>query len=296
MLRIGVDLGGTKIEVIVLDETGRSLIRRRVATPQNDYKATLAAIVGLVESVERETGQQASVGIGIPVAESLSTGLIKNANSTCLIGKPLRSDLQALLQRAVRVANDANCFALSEAVDGAGQGAEVVFGVILGTGVGGGIVVRHQTIDGINRIAGEWGHNPLPFCDEETCPPPRCYCGRFGCIESWISGPGLADDHLRHGGNRLSAEEIAVMSANGHTACEATLGRYERRLARSLAMVINILDPEIIVLGGGLSNIDRLYENVPSLWRQYVFSDSVATRLVQNQHGDSSGVRGAAWL
>ncbi len=296
MLRIGVDLGGTKIEVIVLDETGRSLIRRRVATPQNDYKATLAAIVGLVESVERETGQQARVGIGIPGAESLSTGLIKNANSTCLIGKPLRSDLQALLQRAVRVANDANCFALSEAVDGAGQGAEVVFGVILGTGVGGGIVVRHQTIDGINRIAGEWGHNPLPFCDEETCPPPRCYCGRVGCIESWISGPGLADDHLRHGGNRLSAEEIAVMSANGHTACEATLGRYERRLARSLAMVINILDPEIIVLGGGLSNIDRLYENVPSLWRQYVFSDSVATRLVQNQHGDSSGVRGAAWL
>lgn len=296
MLRIGVDLGGTKIEVIALDEAGNTLIRRRIATPQNSYAGTLAAIVSLIASAERELGQQASVGIGIPGAESLSTDLIKNANSTCLIGKPLRHDLQALLQREVRFANDANCFALSEAVEGAGQGSELVFGVILGTGVGGGIVVRQQIISGANRIAGEWGHNPLPFLQEEDHPPPGCYCGRFGCIESWISGPGLADDHWRNTGNALRPEKIAALSASGDPFCAATLARYERRLAKSLALVINILDPEVIVLGGGLSNLDRLYRNVPLLWQQYVFSDSVTTRLVQNQYGDSSGVRGAAWL
>ena len=296
MLRVGVDLGGTKIEIMALDASGRSLIRRRISTPQNDYRGTVVAIANLVKSVESEIGKQGRVGIGIPGAESLRTGLIKNANSTCLIDKPLRNDLQELLQREIRMANDANCFALSEAVDGAGQGSEIVFGVILGTGVGGGIVVRQQIINGVNRIAGEWGHNPLPFLQDEDHPPANCYCGRFGCIESWISGPGLADDHRRNVGSLLSPQEIADLSACGDPGCEATLKRFERRLAKALALVINILDPDVIVLGGGLSNLERIYRNVPSLWQQHVFSDSVATRLVRNRHGDSSGVRGAAWL
>ena len=292
LLRLGLDLGGTKIEIIALDPSGQELLRRRVATPQGDYRATLAAVAVLVESVENELGQRGNVGLGIPGAESAG-GLIKNANSTCLIGKPLRRDLQTLLQREIRIENDANCFALSEAVDGAGQGADIVFGVILGTGVGGGIVVRERVLAGANHIAGEWGHNPLPIAEEETLPPPPCYCGRQGCVESWLSGPALSADHARHTGEMLVPQVIAE---RGDAACEATLARYERRLAKALAQVVNILDPQIIVLGGGLSNMQRLYANVPRLWTKYIFSDQVRTRLARHRHGDSSGVRGAAWL
>jgi fructokinase len=238
--------------------------------------------------------------VGIPGAESRGSGLIKNANSTCLIGQPLKRDLQALLQREVRIANDANCFALSEASDGAGAGARVVFGVILGTGVGGGIVVDGKVLAGANAIAGEWGHNPMP--DEHH--HDTCYCGREGCIELYLSGPGLAADHRRSVGipagrpvsGELQAVDIARTAATGDAACEATLQRYEARLARALAQAINILDPDVIVLGGGLSNMDRLYESVPRLWGEHVFSDQVATRLLKHHHGDSSGVRGAAWL
>ncbi len=304
MLRIGIDLGGSKIEIVALDERNdgghEELIRRRIPTPQGDYPATLTAIAALVESVESTLGRRGSVGVGMPGAEllpnSMATSLIKNANSTCLIGKPLRHDLQTLLQREIRLANDANCFALSEAIDGAGQGSEVVFGVILGTGVGGGIVVRGQVLTGANRIAGEWGHNPLPHSETETLAPPKCYCGRQGCVETWLSGPGLANDHARHNAERLSPTEIAQRADAGDIACEATLLRYERRLAQALAQVINILDPDVIVLGGGLSQLDRLYANVPKLWTSHVFSDVIVTRLERNVHGDASGVRGAAWL
>jgi len=295
-LRIGIDLGGTKIEVIALGAAGRVLARHRVPTPQGDYAATLAAVVGLVDRVEVETGRRGTVGVGTPGALSRVSGLIKNANSTCLIGEPLKDDLQALLGRELRVANDANCFALSEAVDGAGQGAPVVFGVILGTGVGGGIVVNGRVLDGANGIAGEWGHNPLPLPAGEDLPLPSCYCGRAGCIETYLSGPGLAMDHARCSGELARPEGIVAGAAEGDPACEASLARYEHRLARALAGVINILDPDVIVLGGGLSNVERLYETVPSLWRPHVFSDHVATRLLRARHGDSSGVRGAAWL
>ena len=290
-LRLGIDLGGTKIEIVALDKDGGELLRQRTATPRGDYGATLSAIARLVESAETALGRGASVGIGIPGAQSRLTGLIKNANSTWLIGRPLRRDLEALLQRPVRIENDANCFALSEATDGAGAGAEVVFGVILGTGVGGGIVVRGQLVVGANAIAGEWGHNPLPDARR-----PRCYCGRYGCIETLLSGPGMARDHEAACGQRLAAHEIAARAVAGDPDCAATLERYQARLARALAQVINILDPDVIVLGGGLSNIDRLYEQVPRLWQAHVFSDRVATRLVKHRHGDSSGVRGAAWL
>lgn len=296
MLKLGIDLGGTKIEIAAFDAHGRELLRRRVATPQGDYPATLAAIVGLVEDAERELQARGSVGIGMPGAESRVDGLIKNANSTCLIGRPLRGDLRKLLQREVRLANDANCFALSEATDGAAAGAEVVFGVILGTGCGGGIVVRGQALEGINAIAGEWGHNPLPWPEDHERPGPSCYCGKHGCIETWLSGPGLARDHRQSTQQNLSAAAIASHAEQGDAACEASMARYEDRLARGLAQVINLLDPDVIVLGGGVSNIARLYRNVPRLWTRYVFSDHVATRLVAPLHGDSSGVRGAAWL
>ena len=295
-LRLGIDLGGSKIELVALDDCGRVLLRRRRPTPGGSYRETVAAIGGLVAAAERDLGQRGSVGVGIPGAESTVDGTIKNANSTWLIGHALRDDLQTLLQREVRLANDANCFALSEATDGAAEGAETVFGVILGTGVGGGIVVRQQVLAGANRIAGEWGHNPLPLPEEESLPPPPCYCGRCGCIETWLSGPALAADHLRHGGEALTAPQIASRANGGDSVCDATLQRYERRLAKALAMVVNILDPDAIVLGGGLSNIDRLYRSVPQLWRRYIFSDVVQTRLLRNSHGDSSGVRGAAWL
>lgn len=294
--RIGVDLGGSKIEAIALDAQGVERYRRRVRTPAGDYEATLDAVAALVLDAERALGERGTVGIGTPGAISAASGRLKNSNSVCLIGKPLREDLERRLARHVRLENDANCFALSEAVDGAGAGARVVFGVILGTGVGGGIVVHGQVIGGANSIAGEWGHNPLPRPGAEDAPAPLCYCGRLGCIETYLSGPGLARDFARHGGDEASPDRIAAAAAAGDTRAEAALARYEARLARSLAGVINILDPDVIVLGGGLSNLDRLYARVPELWREHVFSDSIATRLVKHRHGDSSGVRGAAWL
>lgn len=295
-MRLGVDLGGSKIEIVGLAADGRELLRRRIATPQGDYRATLTAIAGLVAEAEAELGQTGSVGIGIPGAESLRSGLIKNANSTCLIGQPLRHDLQTLLRREVRLANDANCFALSEAIDGAGRDVETVFGVILGTGVGGGIVIRRQVLVGANAIAGEWGHNPLPRLAAADQPAPDCYCGHRGCIETYLSGPGLTADHARHTGETLDAASIECRAAAGDAACEATLRRYEDRLGRALAGVINILDPQVIVLGGGLSNMQRLYRHLPACCAPYVFSDAVDTRFLPPVHGDSSGVRGAAWL
>jgi len=292
-LRIGIDLGGSKIEIVALADDSTELLRRRVPTPRGDYQGTLRAVADLVTAAETQLGRKGTVGVGIPGAESLVTGLIKNANSTWLIGQPLRRDLQILLQREVRLANDANCFALSEATDGAAAGAAVVFGVILGTGVGGGIVVDGKVLAGANAIAGEWGHNRLPGDEAQW---PKCYCGRKGCVETFLSGPGLQRDHAHATGEHLSAVEIATRAAGGDAACESTLCRYEARLARGLAQVVNILDPDAIVLGGGLSNLDRLYQSVPRLWCAEVFSDEVATRLVKNRHGDASGVRGAAWL
>jgi fructokinase len=294
-MRIGIDLGGTKIEAVALGPGGVELARRRVPTPQGDYVGTVRAVANLVAAIEAETGRRGRVGVGMPGAISPATGLIKNANSTCLIGQPLDRDLEAALARPVRLANDANCFALSEASDGAAAGADVVFGVILGTGVGGGIVVGGRVLAGPNAIAGEWGHNPLPWADADEQPSPACYCGKRGCIETFLSGPGLATDHAAATGERLDAEAI-VAAARTDAAAEASLRRYERRLAKALAHVINLLDPDVIVLGGGLSRIDRLYTNVPAVWGEYVFSDTVATRLVPPRHGDSSGVRGAAWL
>jgi len=296
MVRIGVDLGGTKIEIIAFDEHGRELLRRRVPTPTVEYAETLAAVAELVVFAERELGAMGTVGIGTPGAISRSTGLLKNANSTCLNGRPVMQDLEALLGREVRIANDANCFALSEATDGAARDAQVVFGVILGTGVGGGIVVARRLLVGANAIAGEWGHNPLPLPREQELPLPDCYCGRQGCIETYLSGPGMAARHAAATGIVLSPPEIIARAAAGDAGAESSLQRYEDRLARSLANVINIVDPDAIVLGGGMSNIDRLYTNVPRLWQHYVFSDRVDTKLARNHHGDSSGVRGAAWL
>ena len=275
-VRIGIDLGGTKIEGVALDDGGRELVRRRMPTPRGDYGATVATVATLAQALESETGRRGTVGVGIPGALSRLTGLVKNANSTWLIGRPLARDLEAALARPVRLANDANCFALSEAVDGAGRGARVVFGVILGTGVGGGIVVDGRVLVGPNAIAGEWGHNPLPYPGEADLPLRPCYCGRQGCIETYLCGPALERD--------------------GGAANEAAIARYEARLARALAGVINLLDPDVIVLGGGVSNVDRLYEAVPRLWGAHVFSDRVDTRLARPVHGDSSGVRGAAWL
>jgi fructokinase len=295
-LRIGIDLGGTKIEIAALDAAGEMRLRRRVATPADDYAGTLAALVALVEAADRELGAKGRVGIATPGSESLRTGRMRNANSTCLNGQPLRQDLERRLGREVRIANDANCFALSEAVDGAAQGARVVFGVILGTGVGGGVVVDGRVLTGANGIAGEWGHNPLPLPAAHDHPLPLCYCGRRGCIETYLSGPGLGADHAAVSGERFDAEEIARRADAGDAACDATLARYEARLARSLAAVINLLDPDVIVLGGGLSNVARLHASVPRLWGEHVFSDEVRTRLVPARHGDSSGVRGAAWL
>ena len=296
MMHFGIDLGGTKIELIALDEQGSERWRRRVPTPQGDYAGTLDAIAGLVEAAERALGATGSVGIGTPGAISPASGLMKNANSICLNGRPLQQDIEARLGRAVRIANDANCFALSEATDGAAAGAQVVFGVIVGTGCGAGVVVRGQVLTGPNAIAGEWGHNPLPWPQAHELPGPACYCGKHGCVETWLSGPGLAREFEAVVGQALDVPEIARRAAAGDARCEAALQRYEDRLARGLAQVINVLDPDAIVLGGGLSNLGRLYANVPSLWGRYVFSDAVQTRLLSPKHGDSSGVRGAAWL
>jgi len=293
--RIGIDLGGTKIELAALDASGAVRLRRRVPTPAGEYDATVATVGELVDAAEKELGGRASVGIATPGALSRVNGRVKNANSTCLNGRALKEDLERRLGRAVRLANDANCFALSEAVDGAARDAEVVFGVILGTGVGGGVVVRRHVLEGANAIAGEWGHNPLPLPEPDDHPLPLCYCGRRGCVETFLSGPGMSADHAHVTGERLSPGDIAER-AGSDAGCEATLARYERRLARALAGVINTLDPDAIVLGGGLSNLQRLYGRVPQLWRAHVFSDAVATRLLAPAHGDSSGVRGAAWL
>ena len=295
-MRIGIDLGGTKIEIIALDDSGKELLRRRVPTPKDHYYETLEAIFQLVRDAEAELGQQGSLGIGTPGALSRATGRLKNSNSAVLNGRPILQDLEALLQRKIRISNDANCFALSEAVDGAAAGAPVVFGMILGTGVGGGIVVNGQVLNGPNSIAGEWGHNPLPWPQSEELPGPPCYCGKHGCIETFLSGPGMMKLHQQETGEALGSAEIVQRAEQGDAGCERSLQNYENRLARSLAHVINILDPDVIVLGGGMSNIGRLYANVPALWGSWVFSDRVDTKLVKNRYGDSSGVRGAAWL
>ena len=295
-MRIGIDLGGTKIELAALDGGGTPVLRRRIPTPAGDYAATVEAMGTLVEDAEDTLGRKGSVGIAMPGALSLATGRVKNANSTWLNGQALREDLERRLARPVRLANDANCFALSEAVDGAAAAADIVFGAILGTGVGGGIVVGRRVLTGANAVAGEWGHNPLPAPDARDHPLPLCYCGRRGCIETYLSGPGLSADHARASGPRLAAEEIVRRAAAGDADCETTLARYETRLARALASVINLLDPDAIVLGGGLSNVARFYDTVPRLWGDHVFSDEVRTRLLAPAHGDSSGVRGAAWL
>ncbi|MGA7801560.1 MAG: ROK family protein [Gammaproteobacteria bacterium] len=296
MIHLGVDLGGTKIELIALDGEGREVLRRRVPTPQGDYTATLRSLTGLVQAAEAQLGPADTVGIGTPGALSRVDGRLKNSNSVCLNGRPLQADLERCLGRPLRIANDANCFALSEATDGAAAGLAVVFGVILGTGTGGGIVLDGRVLTGANAIAGEWGHNPLPWPLEAERPGPACYCGRSGCIETFLSGPGMAGDHRRRTGVDLEPGDIVQGAAAGDGDCEATLDRYEDRLARALAHVINILDPDAIVLGGGMSNIARLYRNVPGRWGQYIFSDRVDTRLLAPRYGDASGVRGAAWL
>ena len=272
------------------------LARRRVPTPRDDYPATVETIARLVEEIEREAGPAAGVGLGIPGALSPATGLVKNANSVWLNGRPFSRDLESRLGRPLRFANDANCFALSEATDGAAAGARVVFGVILGTGTGGGVVVDGRALTGPNAIAGEWGHNPLPWPEDDERPGPACYCGRAGCIETFLSGPGLARDHRARTGHERTPEAIAAGAGGGDRACEESLARYEGRMARALASVINVVDPDVIVFGGGMSRLARLYENVPRLWGRFVFSDRVDTRLVPPKYGDASGVRGAAWL
>jgi fructokinase len=292
-MRIGVDFGGTKIEAIAIDRDGIERFRRRIETPREDYDASVRAVADLVAAVEREAGARGTVGVGITGAVSPATGVIKNANSTWLIGRPLHLDLERALGRPVRVANDANCFALSEATDGAAAGAAVVFGVILGTGVGGGVVVDGRVLQGANAVAGEWGHNALPWPDESEWPGPPCYCGRRGCIEVFLCGRGM---QLAYGHDAPDARTIASAAGGGEPRASAALAVYVRRLAKALATVINLLDPDAIVLGGGLSNIEALYARVPQEWTRWVFSDRVDTRLVRACHGDSSGVRGAAWL
>ena len=299
-MRIGIDLGGTKIEAIALSPAGQEITRLRVTTPR-DYAASLDAIVALVGELERAAGAAGTVGVGIPGTVVPRTGLVKNANSTWLNGRPLERDLEGRLGRPVRVMNDANCFALSEATDGAAAGAQVVFGVILGTGVGGGIVVDGRCLSGANLIAGEWGHNPLPWLTPDEQPGPPCYCGKRGCVEAWLSGPGFERDHAQHAGVTLSGQEIVGAAARGDAAAAASLARYYDRLSRALASLINVLDPDVVVLGGGMSNIAGLPEAASALLPRHVFavgasSDPVATRVVRAAHGDSSGVRGAAWL
>jgi fructokinase len=294
-MRIGVDLGGTKIEAVAMGRGGTVLARRRVATPRDDYDATVRGVAELVGAVEAETGERGSVGVGIPGTISPATRLVKNANSVWLNGRSLAEDLARALGRPVRLANDANCFALSEAVDGAAAGARLVFGVIVGTGTGGGVVLDGSIWEGPNAIAGEWGHNPLPWPEPGEWPGPPCYCGRTGCIETFLSGPGLARDHREATGEDLDARTIAGR-APGDARAALSLARYTLRMARALAAVINILDPDVIVLGGGMSRIESLYTIVPGTWSRWVFSDHVATRLLPPRHGDASGVRGAAWL
>jgi fructokinase len=295
-LALGIDLGGTKIEIIALAEAGEMRLRRRRRSPQGSYVDTLNAIRALVLEAEAELGAQGTLGFGTPGAISPASGLLKNSNSTWLNGRPLDRDLAALLERPIAIANDADCLALSEATDGAAAGASSVFAVILGTGVGGGLAIHGRVLAGPNAIAGEWGHNPLPWPSPSELPGPPCYCGLRGCIETWLSGPGLARDYRDATGIERQSPAIVAAAAGGDAGAEAALRRYEDRLARGLATVINLLDPATIVLGGGVSNLERLYTSVPALWQRYVFSDTVQTRLVPPVHGDSSGVRGAAWL
>jgi fructokinase len=295
-MQIGIDLGGTKIEGIALDADRQLIARRRVATPRN-YVGTLDAVAHLVAELEVEVGCPGSVGLGIPGVVTHGTGLVKNANSTWLIGRPLLADLEARLARPVRAANDANCFTLSEAIDGAGQGFETVFGVILGTGVGGGIAIRQRIHEGPNQIAGEWGHNPLPWMtDEERASAPACYCGKCGCVETFLSGPGFERDHALLSRARRSSQDIVRAATAGDSHAVRTLDRYHDRLARALAAVLNLLDPDVVVLGGGMSNLPDLPAAVSARLHRYIFSDTVLTKIVLNAHGDSSGVRGAAWL
>ncbi len=295
-MRLGIDLGGTKISAVVLDDDGREVWRTRVATPRGDYAGTIGAIGGLVEQAEQAVGARCTVGLGIPGAPSRVTGRIKNANSSWLNDQPLHQDLEQRLNRPVRLANDANCLLLSEVADGAAAGARTVFGVILGTGVGGGLFVNGALVEGVNAIGGEWGHNPLPWPDASEMHGDACYCGRSGCIETWLSGPGLARDYSRAGGELVPGEEVVARAGLGEARAGDTLARWEARLARALATVINLVDPDVIVVGGGLSRIERLYTRVPAQWADWVFSDVVATRLVPALHGDDSGVRGAARL
>jgi fructokinase len=296
-MRIGVDLGGTKTEALALDEAGREVRRVRVPTPQHDYRGTVQTIAALVQDLERELGEQSTVGVGIPGTIVAATGLVKNANSTWLNGQPLERDLSDALTREVRCANDANCFAISEATDGAALGARVVFGVILGTGCGGGVVVGGSLLTGPNGLAGEWGHTALPWPSADEWPGPQCYCGRRGCLEMWISGTGLERDFERVSGRILRGAEIVAAAANGDAEAEAALQRLEERIARGLSTVVDILDPDVIVLGGGLSRIDRLYSGgIAARLRDYGFGGGVETPIRRNLHGDSSGVRGAAWL
>jgi len=295
-MRLGVDLGGTKIEAIALNDNGDILLRQRIATPVNNYQKTLQAIIKLINTVEKTLDQQGSIGIGTPGALSPVSELLRNSNSVCMNGQAVKQDLEKLLQREIRMANDANCFALSEATDGAAKNAAVVFGVIVGTGTGSGIVVNRKILTGSNSIAGEWGHNPLPWPADNERPGPDCYCGKSGCIETFLSGPGMTLDYEMSTGEKLNAKDIVQRAEQGDIQAELCLQRYEDRMARSLSHVINILDPDVIVLGGGLSNIKRLYKNVPEKWGQYVFSDYVSTQLLLPEYGDSSGVRGAAWL
>ena len=293
-LRIGVDLGGTKIEAVAFGSDGGERFRRRVASPRGDYDGTVATIAQLVAGAEKACGEQGTVGVGMPGTISPATGVVKNANSTWLNGRPLHTDLERALNRPVRLANDANCFALSEATDGAAAGAAIVFGVILGTGTGGGVVINGRTLNGANAIGGEWGHNALPWPDAAEWPGPPCYCGLRGCIETFLSGSGLQSAYA--GTGTPTAEHIAEAAAKGDPAAKAAVETYTVRLAKSLATVINLLDPDVVVLGGGLSNIESLYQQVPLFWRDWVFSDRVDTRLARAKYGDASGVRGAAWL
>ena len=296
MIRIGIDLGGTKIEGIALSEAGEELFRQRIATPQGDYQGTLQSIVDLIKQIEAGIDEQGSIGICTPGSLSPATGLLRNSNSVCMNGKPVLDDLQNLLHKEIRMANDANCFALSEATDGVARDASVVFGVIIGTGTGAGVVVDKKVLLGANSIAGEWGHNPLPWPNDDELPGAECYCGKLGCIETWLSGPGIVRDHELYNNEFIDPELLDGKARFGNEDAIETFQRYENRMARSLAHVINILDPDVIVLGGGMGNIKRLYENVPDIWGDYVFSDTVNTKLLAPLHGDSSGVRGAAWL
>ncbi len=294
--RTGIDLGGTKIESIVLDSKGSQVFRKRIPSPQGSYIETVNAITELVLEADKHVHEVTRVGIGIPGALSEQTGLVKNANSTWLIGNPLKSDLEYSLKRRIKIENDANCFTISEAVDGAGAQAQIVFGVILGTGVGGGITINANSLRGINLITGEWGHNPLPWTNEQELNQNKCYCGKKGCIETFLSGPAVAKNYYKKTGKVLKVENILALSEAGDLNAQGIFNEFEIHLSKGLAQIINILDPDVIVIGGGLSNISRLYGNTTDLWHEYIFSDRINTKLVPARHGDTSGVRGAAWL